>query len=179
MALDTQMIFSTFIGAFVSGLVGLVLFFLKSRVENLEEIKKWYNRTASLAKQVEAMTPTSDQVQVDALESMGSEGSETVIQGIDEEQAHLISTYETLRRETRDHVLNSPSEIDDGIANLTRGLSEKCYIAKETLINPNQTEEGSLDSVIENARELEEEASDHENQIGWLFNPNLHTKLSR
>lgn len=98
-------ILTTFLGALISGLVGVALFFIKTRADQRSERKAWYQKTTRLARRVE-------RAQKDEYEDMEGWYARSTCAGV-------------LTRLAR-HMENAPSGIDGSVLDASEDLLVEC-----------------------------------------------------
>lgn len=130
--IDSGQIIPTILGGLISGLVGVGLFYVRSRAEEKAELNAWYQRTIRLAGRIE---------RADKNEYTGMDGW------------YARSTCAGVLDRLAKHVENSPARVDEDVLDVSEELLVRCQHVIELDEDTVQRDPKSVKKGMEEAAE--------------------------
>lgn len=139
---------TTFLGALISGLVGVALFLIKSRSEDKGEVEDWYTRCVQFSRQIQ---------------NAGRDG------GPVGDKRHTLTVAERIQSSLLEHSTQAPKGVENDILNDVDALIQAIGDYSASFGNQSGYSKSSAqESLINKAKQLEESAEQEREKVSWL-----------
>lgn len=146
------------VGAFISGLIGVITVEYRNHRDEVSEIEGWYDQAIRLADQVERETPDS------YLAEIRDEGK---ADETGERANDMAAAYGRIGERLRDHVNRAHPEIDEPVLGAASETARYCQIVDREDLGSNNFLP-MVEEAVESAEMLQKKSKTAKQAVGWI-----------
>ena len=145
------------VGAFISGIIGLIAVEYRNYRQRAAEIERWYYRAGRLAEQVKRETPET---------YLSSFHSDSVPDEAPERADDMIAAYGRIGNQLRDHINQAPPGVSEAVIDSATETAQWCQITDREGRTQGFLERAR--SAVESANQLKADAEKSKENFGWF-----------
>lgn len=147
------------VGAFISGLIGVITVEYRNHRDEVAEIEGWYDQSIRLAEQVERETPDS------YLEAFHNDREATLKDATGERRNDMAAAYGRIGERLRDHVNRAPPQVEEEVMGYASEAARHCQILDREPLGPTGFLQ-EVEDAVESAKNLQESAVEAKQEVG-------------